>query len=86
MDLTWLLNGRPLGEDRWVTETSDEYVTSRLVIRSARESDSGTYTCAPARAAHADVHVHVISGEWGGERGCVDLLTPVRGGHVIGRK
>ena len=66
VELTWKLDGRPLSKDRWVTETSDEYVTSRLVIRAARDSDSGTYTCAPARAAHADVQVHVISGEWGG--------------------
>ena len=69
MELTWLLDGRPLAGDRWVTETSDEYVTSRLVIRAARDSDSGTYTCAPTRAAHADVQVHVISGEErGGQR------------------
>ncbi|XP_037080453.1 neural cell adhesion molecule L1-like [Pollicipes pollicipes] len=63
VNLTWLLDGRPLSKERWVTETSDEYVTSRLVIRGARGRDSGTYTCAPDRAAHAHVHVHVISGE-----------------------
>jgi len=63
VDLVWLLDGRPLSKSRWVTETSEEYVTSRLVIRSARLSDSGSYTCAPARAAHAHVQVHVINGE-----------------------
>ncbi|XP_037081532.1 zwei Ig domain protein zig-8-like [Pollicipes pollicipes] len=62
-NVTWLLDGAPLGPERWVTETSAEYVTSRLEIRSAGRQDSGTYTCAPASAAHAHVQVHVISGE-----------------------
>ncbi|XP_043196040.1 zwei Ig domain protein zig-8-like [Amphibalanus amphitrite] len=92
VELTWLLDGRPLGEERWVTESSDEYVTSRLVIRSARDSDSGTYTCAPTRAAHADVQVHVISGEHpaamqhgvaGGQRPVCPHLILLLIGHVI---
>ncbi|KAF0310912.1 Zwei Ig domain protein zig-8 [Amphibalanus amphitrite] len=61
--LSWLQNGEPLAADRWVTETSQEYVTSRLTISGARLRDSGAYTCAPANAAHAHVQVHVISGE-----------------------
>ncbi|KAF0302479.1 hypothetical protein FJT64_025434 [Amphibalanus amphitrite] len=92
VELTWLLDGRPLSEERWVTESSDEYVTSRLVIRSARDSDSGTYTCAPTRAAHADVQVHVISGEHpaamqhgvaGGQRPVCPHLILLLIGHVI---
>ena len=62
--LSWLQDGVRLASDRWVTETSQEYVTSRLTIRGARLKDSGTYACAPANAAHAHVQVHVISGRY----------------------
>lgn len=63
VDLVWLHNSGPIDREMWITESSPDYVTSRLVIHSAQKFNSGQYTCAPRGAAQAHVMVHVINDE-----------------------
>ena len=46
-----------------VTEKGD-VTTSHLLIRAARPSDSGVYSCAPSNARVATSIVHVMQGKW----------------------
>ncbi|XP_043218355.1 zwei Ig domain protein zig-8-like [Amphibalanus amphitrite] len=52
----------PRGGVSVVTEKGD-VTTSHLLIRAARPSDSGVYSCAPSNARIATIIVHVLQGE-----------------------
>lgn len=43
------------------TEKTDGGTSSRLMLTRAALRDSGNYTCLPAGAVPASVHVHVLS-------------------------
>ncbi|XP_071544020.1 kin of IRRE-like protein 1 [Panulirus ornatus] len=53
----------PRGGISLQVEKSGEQTTSRLLLSSVRESDSGNYTCLPVNAPTASVSVHVNSAD-----------------------
>ncbi|XP_069169206.1 peroxidasin homolog [Procambarus clarkii] len=53
----------PRGGISLQVEKSGEQTTSRLLLSSVKESDSGNYTCVPVNAPTASVSVHVNNGK-----------------------
>ncbi|XP_046486379.1 cell adhesion molecule 2-like isoform X1 [Neodiprion pinetum] len=45
------------------TERENEVTTSRLLIKSTDQEDSGEYSCRPSNSKKASVRVHVLNGE-----------------------
>lgn len=62
-DLKAINYDSPRGGVSVVTEKSNKFSSSSLLIINASAEDSGKYTCKPDLANHTSVFVHVLPGE-----------------------